>query len=142
MAEIVNIAREVVDAFNDSDWERSRAPMKDDTVYNEVGTARQLKGPEEIISALKGWKKAMPDVKGKVTNALVSGNTAVLEVTWHGTHTGPLESPGGTIPASGKKQTTPSAWVFEFDGEKIKESHHYFDMLSFLKQIGAIPEKM
>jgi steroid delta-isomerase-like uncharacterized protein len=140
MADVIKIAREVVDAFNASDWERSKAPLKEDTLYNEVGTERQLRGPGEIIPALQAWKEAMPDVKGKVTNALVSGNNAVLEVTWEGTHTGPLQSPGGAIPASGKRQTTPSAWVFEFEGDKIRESRNYFDMLSFLRQIGALPK--
>ena len=40
----------------------------------------------------------MPDVKGSVTNAVASGNTVVLEVTWEGTHTGPLAGPKGAIP--------------------------------------------
>ena len=39
----------------------------------------------------------MPDVKGKVTSAFVSGNKAMLEVTWEGTQSGP---PGG--PKSGQ----------------------------------------
>ena len=69
----------------------------------------------------------MPDAQGTVTNSFVSGNTVTLEITWKGTHTGPLIGPAGTIPASGKSQTTPAAWVLEFDGEKISESRHYFD---------------
>ncbi len=81
----------------------------------------------------------MPDAAGTITNALVSGNTVTLQVTWEATHTGPLTGPMGTIPASGKRQVTPAAWIFTFEGEKIKESNHYFDMLSLLAQIGAIP---
>jgi len=27
-----------------------------------------------------------------------------------------------------------------FDGEKIKESRHYFDMLSFMQQLGLLPQ--
>ena len=82
----------------------------------------------------------MPDAKGAVTNSLASGNTVTLEITWTGTHTGPLVSPAGTIPASGKSQTTPAAWILEFEGEKIKESRHYFDMVTLLSQIGAMPQ--
>lgn len=140
MADLVNIARDVVDAFNNDDWARSEAPLTPATLYNEVGTQRRLHGPAEIIPALQGWKQAMPDVKGTITNAVASGNTVTLEITWEGTQTGALEGPGGTIPASGKRQITPSAWIFEFDGEKIKESRHYFDMMSLLQQIGALPQ--
>ena len=93
-----------------------------------------------VPAFIRYTKQAMPDVKGKVTGALESGNEVVLEVTWQGTQTGPLEGPGGTIPASGKRQTTPAAWIFDFDGDKVKESRQYFDMVAFLQQIGAMPQ--
>ena len=136
--DLIKIAREVVDAFNTSDWERTKALMTPDYLYNEVGTRRRIQGPEEVVAALQGWKQAMPDATGTVTNAFASGNTVALEVTWEGTQTGPLEGPTGTIPASGKRQVTPAAWILTFEGDKIKESHHYFDMVTLLQQIGAL----
>ncbi len=139
MADLIEIAREAVEAFNSSDWERTKAIVTPDYVYNEMGTGRSIEGPDEVVAALKGWKEAMADATGTVTNALVSGNTVTLQVTWEATHTGPLAGPMGTIPASGKRQVTPAAWILTFEGDKIKESHHYFDMLSLLTQIGAIP---
>ncbi len=136
--DLIKIAREVVDAFNTSDWERTKALMTPDYLYNEVGTRRRIQGPEEVVAALQGWKQAMPDAEGTVTKAFASGNTVTLEITWEGTHTGPLEGPTGTIPASGKRQVTPAAWILTFEGDKIKESHHYFDMVTLLQQIGAL----
>ncbi len=139
MANLTKIAREAVEAFNASDWERTKALMTPDYVYNEVGTQRRIQGPEEVVASMQGWKEAMADATGTVTNAFASGNTVALEVTWEGTHTGPLKGPTGTIPASGKRQVTPAAWILTFEGKKIRESHHYFDMLAQLTQIGAIP---
>ncbi len=139
MADLTSIAREAVEAFNASDWERSKAILTPDYVYNELGTQRRIEGPEEVVAAMQVWKEAMPDVVGTVTNTFVSGNTVTLQVTWEGTQTGPLEGPMGTIPASGRRQVTPAAWIFTFEGEKIKESHHYFDMMTLLTQIGAMP---
>ena len=138
--DIIRIARDVVDAFNASDWERSQVPITADTVYNEIGTQRSLKGPDEILGALKAWKEAMPDVKGTITNCIAAGNTVSMEVSWAGTQTGSLVSPSGTIPPSGKSHTTPASWVLEFDGEKIRESRHYFDMVTLLTQLGAMPQ--
>ncbi len=138
MADLAKIAREAVDAFNASDWERTKALVTPDYLYNEVGTQRRIQGPEEVVAALQGWKQAMPDAKGTVTSALASGNTVALEITWEGTHTGPLEGPTGTVPASGNRQVTPAAQILIFEGDKIKENHHYFDMMSLLKQIGAL----
>ncbi len=136
----IRLARDVVDAFNQSDWDRSRAQLTADTVYNELGTQRTLRGSDEIIESMKGWKQAMPDAKGSVSNSIATGNTVTLEIVWTGTHTGPLVGRAGTIPASGKRQTTPAAWIIEFDGDKIKESRHYFDMVTLLTQIGAMPQ--
>ncbi len=138
--DLVGIASGFVDAFGAADWDRAAVPLAPDSVYNEIGTQRTLNGRDEILQAFQGWKKAMPDVKGTITNSFSAGNTVTLEITWNGTQTGPMETPDGTIPPSGKSQTTPSAWVLEFEGEKIKESRHYFDMVTLLTQIGAMPQ--
>ena len=134
----VQTARSVVDAFNTSDWDGT-LKLLGNGVYNEIGTQRRLQG-DELIEALKSWKQAMPDVKGTVTGAVAGDNQVVLELTWRGTQTGPLVTPGGTVPASGKSQATPAAWVFDFAGDEIKESRQYFDMMSFMQQIGAMPQ--
>jgi steroid delta-isomerase-like uncharacterized protein len=138
--EMVKIAREQVDAFSSGDWERVRAGLASDSRYDELGTQRKIEGPEKIIELFKGWKTAFPDAAGTVTSAFASGDKAVLEVTWKGTHTGPLTMAEGTIPASGKHQETPAAIFFTFEGNKIKESRHYFDSLTLLTQIGAEPK--
>ncbi len=135
----VRIERENIEAFNAGDWQRVRATLAPDCVYDEVGTQRRLRGADEVVQALQGWKQAMPDAKGTITSALASGNTATLEITWEGTQTGPLVGPGGTIPASGKRHVTRAALIATIQGDKIKESHHYFDMMTLLQQIGAAP---
>ena len=137
--DLVKAARGVVDAFNGSDWEGCKAALTSDSVYDEVGTSRRIQGGAAIITCWQAWKQAMPDVKGTISQAFASGTTVVLEVAWKGTHTGPLQGPSGTIPATGKQQTTRASWVLNFEGGKIKVSRQYFDMLSFLQQLGVLP---
>ena len=134
---IVTLARKQVDAFNTGNWDEMRAMFASDARYDELGTQREVEGPEKIIELFKGWKTAFPDAVGTVTSAIASGNNAALEVTWKGTHTGPLETLEGTLPASGKRQETSAAIFLTFEGDKIKESHHYFDSMTLLKQIGS-----
>jgi steroid delta-isomerase-like uncharacterized protein len=136
MAELTAHAKSVVEAFNNDDWDSARRLMGGST-YNELGTQRSLAGADAILEALQGWKAAMPDVKGTVTGAVEGGQQVVLEVTWEGTQTGEMVTAQGTIPPSGKRQKTPSAFIFEYEDGKLKESRHYFDMLTFLQQIGA-----
>ena len=137
---MIKIAREQVDAFNSGDWERLQAGLTRDSRYHEFGTQRKVEGPANIVELFKGWKTAMPDATGTVTTVVGSGKTAALEVIWKGTHTGPLVTAEGTIPASGKHQETPGAIVFTFEGDKIKECHQYFDLMTLLKQIGVQPK--
>ena len=137
--DFVKAARGVVNAFNAGDWDGCKAALASDSVYDEIGTSRRMQGVAAIISAWQAWKQAMPDVKGTVDQAFASGDTVVIEITWMGTKTGPLQGPSGTIPATGKQQTARASWVLNFNGGKIKDSRHYFDMLSFMQQLGVIP---
>jgi steroid delta-isomerase-like uncharacterized protein len=138
--ELVKIAHKQIDAFNSADWEQMRGLLTSDTRYHEFGTERSIEGLEQLIELFKGWKTAFPDAAGTVTSSVASGDSAVLEVTWKGTHTGPLTTAAGTIPASGKSQETPAVIVYVFEGAKIKAGRHYFDAMTLLKQIGAEPK--
>jgi steroid delta-isomerase-like uncharacterized protein len=138
-AELLKLARRQIDAFNHGDWDLVRALLASDARYEELGTQRTAEGPEKIVTLFKSWKAAFPDVVGTVTRSLASGDTAVLEVTWKGTHTGPLATADGTIPASGERQETPAVVLSTFRGGKIGASRHYFDSLTLMKQIGVQP---
>ena len=138
--EVIQTAQGLIDAFNRSDWDGCRALLTANSVYDEVGTSRRVEGINNIVNSLQGWKEAMPDVKGTITNSFASGNTANLEVTWQGTHTGPRQTPSGVIEATGKPQTTRSSFLMNIEGGKIGESKNYFDMLSFLKQLDVLPK--
>src|SRR5439155_31106 len=75
---------------------------------DEKGTGRSLHGVKQIIEAWQGWGKAIPDSKATFVAEHGSGDTAVLEVVWKGVHTGPLQTPTGTIPASNKRIEVPA----------------------------------
>ena len=137
MADSTAQAQRIIELFNAADWDALSEALPSDTTYTEYGTQRSFKGPGAIVESLRGWKTAMPDVVGTVQSAIATGNQVALELVWEGTHTGPLATPDGEIPASGKHQKTPAVWVFDFDGDTLTESRQYFDMLALLQQIGA-----
>jgi steroid delta-isomerase-like uncharacterized protein len=138
--DILRVAQENIEAFDAGDWERQKATMTPDSIYQEFATQRRIQGVEQIIEANEGWRNAFPDAKGAVNKAVASGDTVTLEITWRGTNTGPMEGPSGAMPPSGKAVEVPAVMVLTFEGDKIRETHHYFDMMSLLQQIGAIPQ--
>jgi steroid delta-isomerase-like uncharacterized protein len=138
MANVIEIAKAAIAAYNEKDWNKTRDLLAADAVYDEKATSRRLEGSGQIIEAFQGWAAAFPDSKATFIREFVSDDTAVLELVWKGVHTGPLQTPTGAIPASNKPIEVPACEVFRVEGEKIKSSSHYFDMLTLLKQIGAM----
>jgi steroid delta-isomerase-like uncharacterized protein len=138
MANVIEIAKAAVTAYNEKDWNKTRDTLAADAVYDEKATNRRLEGAGQIIEAFQGWANAFPDSKATFIREFASGDTAILELVWKGVHTGPLQTPTGAIPASNKPIEVPACEVFRVEGEKIKSASHYFDMLTLLKQIGAM----
>ena len=67
----------------------------------------------------------------------IYGNTAVLEITWSGTHNGPLNTGDREIPPTGKKIELRAIQVVDVANDKVKSVRQYFDMGTLLHQIGA-----
>ena len=125
-------------AYNDKDWAKAKAAMTQDFVYDEVASARKTNGADAAIELWKGWAQAFPDSKGTIHNTHVAGNNVVvLELSWKGTHKGTLQTPGGSIPATGKTIDVRAVAVVEIAGERARSQRHYFDMATLLQQIGV-----
>ncbi len=136
MADLKGHATAMIEAFSNGDLDKFMN-LAGNATYNEVGTGRSVSG-DAYREALVGWRTAFPDLVGTITNTIELGDQVVQEITWIGTHNGPLATPDGEIPATGKIATTPAVMVGEYDGDRLKESRHYFDMMALMAQIGVI----
>jgi len=134
---VAELAKEQVLAYNAKDWDRARAVLAPEVVYEELATHRKLKGVDDVLTAWKGWATAIPDSRATFQSELVSGNTAVLEITWTGTHDGPLQTAAGEIPPTGKKIELRAVQVVDVANDRVKSVRQYFDMGTLLQQIGA-----
>lgn len=135
---LTTAAKAMIEVYNDRDWDRAKTIITPDFLYDEVATNRTVAGADAAIEAWKGWAQAFPDSKGSIHAVHVSeSGTAVVEVTWKGTHQGPLQTPNGSIPPTGKPIEVRACAVMELKGEKVRVQRHYFDMVTLLQQIGA-----
>jgi steroid delta-isomerase-like uncharacterized protein len=137
--EAASVASELMESFNKSDWERFTALCSPDVVYEEKGTNRTSKGVDGILDVAKGWKAAFPDINGRILTSAGAGNIAVLEITWTGSNEGPLETPGGTIPATGKAVEFDDAQVYTVENGLVTSMRNYGDFLTMLTQLGVLP---
>jgi len=136
MADLKGHATAMIEAFNNSDFD-TYMNLAGDATYHEPATGRSMSG-DDLRAGLIGWRTAFPDVTGTVTSTIESGDRVVQEVTWKGTHTGPLATPTGEIPPTGKSQTTLAVIVSDYEGEHLKDSRHYFDLMSLMTQLGVV----
>ncbi len=107
-ADKVQLAKQGIEAYGAGDWERFKAPLASDAVYEELSTQRRVQGPDAIVELSKGWRKAFPDSKGTITRVVEGPDAVVLEITWEGTHSGELASQMGPIPATYKRVKLPA----------------------------------
>ena len=135
---LIEAAKGMITAYNDKNWEKVKASITSDFVYDEVGTGRKVEGADQTLAAWKGWAQALPDSKASFDRTHAAANdTVVLELTWRGTHQGPLETPTGSIPATGKKIEIRAVAIVELKGEKARTQRHFFDMATLLQQLGV-----
>jgi steroid delta-isomerase-like uncharacterized protein len=133
----IDIAKAPILAYNEKNWDAVPRTITADAVYDEVSTGRRMRGVSEVIDTWRGWAAAMSNSKGTIESAYVSGNTVIFEITWRGTHDGPLRMPAGDIPATGRQMEVRGCQVVEVAEGRVKEIRHYFDMATILTQLGV-----
>src|SRR5438309_7288385 len=89
MANVIEIAKASITAYNDKDWNKAKDMLAADAVYDEKGTHHRIQGAGEIIATWQGWANAFPDSKATFVSEFASGETAVLELVWKGLHLRP-----------------------------------------------------
>jgi steroid delta-isomerase-like uncharacterized protein len=134
--QLIDAAKASIVAFNEKDWEAVRATISPEFIYDEVPTGRRAQGADGVIPLWQGWAEAFPDVEASFDNAVVVDNSVVLEVTWRGTHRGPLMTPAGPIDATDNPIDIRACFVVEMAGDKVVQERHYFDMGTLLQQLG------
>jgi hypothetical protein len=78
-------------------------------------------------------------VTGTIRRAVAGSEVVAEEIVWAGTHLGPLETPGGTVPATGRRvEAEATLWVTVRGGTATAIRHH-LDVLTLLQQVGALP---
>ena len=137
MSEIRDLISEHYRGMTTGDLDLAAKSHADDVLV--VTPNGEMKGAEAFKAFGKVFMTAVPDQKLVENSYVESGDMAVVEGVYSGTHTGPLQSPNGEIPPTGKSFAFPFADVFVVRDGKIAEHRIYWDNLSFMAQLGLIP---
>jgi steroid delta-isomerase-like uncharacterized protein len=135
-----SIARSLYDRWNEREFDEVAGLMAGDGEIVLVGSGTRFVGPEGSIDFSRMWADGFPDGRVQVDNVFTAGDSVAVEYTGTGTQTGPLRSPGGEIPATGRSVTLHLCDVLEIKDGKIRSVRSYFDSASLLMQLGVMPE--
>ena len=138
MGEARAVAERFYAAFNRGDLAGTRESFDQNVVTVEPSSG-EMRGLDAFAGYLGVFMRAVPNAKLNLIRAVESGDTVVVEGTYSGTFTGPLASPQGEIPPTGKKFDLPYVEIFDLRGGKIATHHIYYDQIAFLGQLGLMP---
>jgi predicted ester cyclase len=123
----------------DKDWERMANLFSPDVITVMPG-AEPLKGIQPFLEYAQVFMNALPDAHTELKSTVEEGNTIVAEANFIGTHTGPLASPQGEVPPTGKSVNFAVSDVFEVQDGKVIAHRVYFDRTEMMAQLGLLPE--
>jgi steroid delta-isomerase-like uncharacterized protein len=96
-------------------------------------------GHDQLARLTQTLWEAFPDGRFRHDRRVIADRTAATELTFTGTHSGPLTTPAGDVPATGRQVTVHSASFMSFREGLIAEEHTYSNQLAFLTQLGLMP---
>ena len=133
-------AREVMDRITEAVENKDSDGIKElyapDAVA-ETPDQGTINGRDEVAGYAIGFMTAFPDASYEAAHKHEVGDTAIDEGYFVGTHTGPLEGPGGeTIEPTGKSVRLRACDIVTVEGGVATSHRFYFDNAEFMEQLG------
>lgn len=123
-------------AWNSHDIERILSFFTDDVVYEDVALGMVMRGKKELEDFISSMLVDFPDFKFETKSGFNTIDRSAGEWVMTGTFAHSC-IPG--VPATGKSFSLRGASIIEFRGGKIGRNTDYWNMASFLQQVGLMP---
>ena len=121
------------------DLETWKSIFEDDGVFIDESVKITYRGPQ-LDYPVRNYGTAFADMHRELYDVWSVGNTVFVRLALQGTHTGPLETPFGTIHATGNRMDAPCVDIWELENEKVKKFDCYPSGSIILTQLGVIED--
>ena len=130
------LAQEIYNAFSNNQFDDVLARSAEDVEIVFTPTGQVYQGHEGFKAFMLSFKGAFPNIRINVKDQIVADDAVVTEFVAVGTHTGPLPTPGGDIPPTGRTAEWPVVEIQRFKDGKLASLHNYQDLGTMLRQLG------
>jgi steroid delta-isomerase-like uncharacterized protein len=133
------IASRLLDAFNRHDSRALAALYAPDQITTSTGEPEPVRGREAKEEFVAGFFRAFPDMRLEPFSILYTDDHIVFEVDARGTNTGPLETPEGEAPPTGRGIDVKMNFIVRVDENGlIAEDRTCYDTGLFMQQLGFL----
>jgi len=130
-----DLLNRILKAFETCDAEGAAALYEPDAAYYLYPDV--MHGREAIKESMQGWFTAFPDTQWELQNLMSSGDTFIAEGLFKGTQTGPLHTPEGEIPPTGKTVEMPCCFIGRVsENGLVSEDRTYINAAMMMEQLG------
>lgn len=123
-------------AFESGDFDTVTALLDADVHWKMPGV--ETRGSKPLLEMLRAYRVGFPDLRHETRSHVESGDAIAVELFVTGTHRGPMQTPQGSAPATGRKLALESCDYIRVRQGKIASWHVYHDPTPFLTAIGLI----
>lgn len=102
------------------------------------GFMEPVRGLATVKQFTAGFHQSMSGLYITVHDVIAEGDRVAVRWTEGGTNTGPMQTPRGVIPPTGKPVEMAGMSMLRVTGGKITEERVHADFLGFMQQLGAV----
>ena len=136
--QIIRRAYEVAERVDITGWVDCFTPAGTFTDMSIGVTYQGTDGPSGLGKTVEVYAAAFPDMHREIYRMFTVGDVVVVELALQGTHAGPLPTPMGVIPATGKRMDAPCCDVFRLVDDKIQSFNCYPSGTVIFAQLGIL----
>ena len=130
------LAHEIYNSFSNNQFDEVLSRATEDVEIIFTPTSQVYQGHAGFKAFMQSFKGAFPNIRINVKDQIAADDAVVTEFVAVGTHTGPLPTPGGDIPPTGRTAEWPVVEIQRFKDGKLASLHNYQDLGTMLRQLG------
>jgi len=119
--------------WHQGDLERIDEFFAADFTRHDPG-GREIRGPDENRQFVTALRTAFPDLSFTVLDEIAEGDRIAVRYRFQGTHLGDFQG----MPPTRKQASYSGMLIYRIAGGKIAEQWTEIDLLSLLRQLGAL----
>lgn len=130
------LSKKIYQLFSNNQFDNALALATEDVEIVLTPFGQTFHGHEGFSNFMQGFKGAFPDLQINITHQVATENEVVSEFTARGTQTGPMLTPAGEIPPTGRTVDFIVCEVWSVKNGKVASIRNYQDAASIMRQLG------